>query len=802
MAVPARVGTFVGTPPAYDGAVISIAMLRGGRDAAGYYLDRQAGCEADYYLDRSESAGRWCGRGAEALGLTGELDEAGRECFRRLLAGQTPAGDTVTKPVVRPHPGGLLPVAPLLAALADRAQSTGRDLPTMLADPVLIARHDQLRKRLEADSRTGRVVADAGVLGGLAAAAGVDPTEVYGKRFAAAARHAGEKIDARRSALDLTVSPPKSVSVLHGLADRATARQIQAAHDVAVGEAIRYLERVASHAMRGHQGHGQRTRRVETTGLVAAAFTHRTSRAEDPQLHSHVVVANLLHGNDGRWSAVDSRAIHRHARAAGCIYQPVLRGQVTERLGVAWTPVRRDVAEVAGVPRPLCRLFSQQRTKIDAELVRTGGTGRVAAQHAAYRVRPAKSHTPELSLRERWSAAARAAGHDPATLVASVIGRQRPPSLPRLDTIATQLLGPRGLTEKQTSFDRRDVIAALGDSLPPGARLDGHILETLAEQLVTNPEAIRLHAIDDQVPGPRFTASNLLQLELLALDRSRQSGGTSVDQANANAAVAAIGLNAEQRSAVRRLLTSRSALAVVIGPAGSGKTAALAVAHRTWRDSGTPVVGAALAAVTARRLEAATGIASSSVARLIEDLERLDAATGRPAGLAPGGVLVIDEASMVGTRQLAALLHHTTAAGRKLVLVGDDKQLPEVEAGGLFAALPVQQGPIVLSGNERQGESWERKALARLRDGAIGEALDAYLGHQRVHLGIDSRRLLPQSAEHYAQVRRETGAYGVVVLTSRRSDVDRLNNQIRNRLQDVGALGPDIAVGNRDGTAS
>lgn len=144
------------------------------------------------------------------------------------------------------------------------------------------------------------------------------------------------RVDVRRSGLDLTVSAPKSVSVLYGLAEPAVAAAVLRAHERAVDEAVGYLERHASHGLRGHQGGQSRAAHITTDGLVAAAFTHRASRAGDPQLHTHLVVTNVLHGSDGQWSAVDSRAIHRHARTAGCVYQACLRGGLSAELSIGW----------------------------------------------------------------------------------------------------------------------------------------------------------------------------------------------------------------------------------------------------------------------------------------------------------------------------------------------------------------------------------------------------------------------------------------------------------------------------------
>jgi conjugative relaxase-like TrwC/TraI family protein len=145
---------------------------------------------------------------------------------------------------------------------------------------------------------------------------------------------------------DLTFSAPKSVSVVFGIAEAGTQRLVLDAHRIAVDSALVYLEREAVRLRRGRGGH----RVIEAAGLLAAAFDHRTSRAGDPQLHTHVLIANQSRGIDGRWSALDGRLVYRHAKTAGYVYQAVLRAEVTQQLGVGWTRREQGVGEIAGVP--------------------------------------------------------------------------------------------------------------------------------------------------------------------------------------------------------------------------------------------------------------------------------------------------------------------------------------------------------------------------------------------------------------------------------------------------------------------
>ena len=198
---------------------------------------------------------------------------------------------------------------------------------------------------------------------------------------------------------DLTFSAPKSVSVLFGVVDEQLQGRVRAAHDAATRAAVAYLEGTAAAVRRGHGGAVVE----EASGFAAAAFRHRTSRAGDPQLHTHVLVANLGRGADGRWSALDGRRLYAHARAASFVYQAVLRGELTRSLGVEWSPVRKGIAEVIGVRRRVLVGFSRRRAEIEAAMTERGTSGARAAEAAALATRSPKSGTPSLDeLVREW----------------------------------------------------------------------------------------------------------------------------------------------------------------------------------------------------------------------------------------------------------------------------------------------------------------------------------------------------------------------------------------------------------------
>jgi conjugative relaxase-like TrwC/TraI family protein len=228
---------------------------------------------------------------------------------------------------------------------------------------------------------------------------------------------------ARTPGFDCTFSAPKSVSLLWALGPPDVARQVREAHDAAVDAALAVLEVEASRARRGRGGLVQ----VDADGFVAAAFRHRTSRAGDPQLHTHALVANLAYApSEDRWTALDARPLYAWAKSAGYLYEAQLRIELTRRLGVEWAQPVRGIGEIAGFPRRVLRHFSQRRQQVEAHLADVGMSSGKAAQIATYATRTPKDRsTPMFSLFMEWRQRAAALGLDTDRLAAVWDGTAR-----------------------------------------------------------------------------------------------------------------------------------------------------------------------------------------------------------------------------------------------------------------------------------------------------------------------------------------------------------------------------------------
>jgi hypothetical protein len=638
------------------------------------------------------------------------------------------------------------------------------------------------------------------------------------------------------AAWDVTFSADKSVSLLWALGDEETRRQVLEAFDEATQAAFEYLESVAS-ATRGASktpvldddgepvlnDNGTPKFRVETwpiltQGFVAASFTELTSRADDPQLHTHVVVANKVKGVDGIWRAVDGRLLYRHQLAAGYLHEAVLRYELTRRLGVRWQPVRNGMADIAGFTRHQIEAFSRRRQQLEEWRVEEGLSDTPAARQAAVlATRSPKRDRPLKDLEVEWNQRANQVGLT-AERIASVTGRSWDVTPPDPHTLFDSLGSPDGLTAHASTFTNSEVVREVAAALPEGGTR-GEI-EALAETFLDTPDVIPVLAgrnvetsdtvMDVAVDEPEALVGSVVTAGVAGLMRRRDGkmfpGAvhrlyTTVELLTAEQRIierAVAGIDAgrwvvphrlvearlrrhrhltdAQRDIVRSFATSGNTFDIGIGPAGTGKTAVMAVISQLATLSGTPIVGTALAARAAVGLQTATGIPSTSLTRLLNQ-------PGNAPGLPPGVVVVVDEAGMVGTRQLAAISDLVEQAAGKLILIGDDRQLPEIDAGGLFRALANRLPSIELTENMRQRDPWERTALAELRDGSVERAVEMYRHHRRLIIGHDRDDTMARAVKDWYRHVTATGDLTSGLLIGYDNDtVAELNQQARSHL--------------------
>jgi len=713
--------------------VFSIGRL-GVATGADYYLERVANSVDDYYLGHGEAPGQWIGAMSASLGLTGEVDPA---ALRNLLDGRA---------------------------------ADGTDLGIV---------------------RRGN----------------------------------------RRPGYDLTFSAPKSISLLWTFGSPEIRDTVSEAHDRAVAGVLDQLSREACVVRRGANGkdtHGG-------AGFLAAAFRHRTSRAGDPQLHTHVLVPNVVLGDDGRWSAPDGRQLYRWQKAASAMYQSALRAELS-CLGLAWEVRRSGLGEVAGVPQEVLRAFSKRRVEVEKALADRGLDSARAAEVAALNTRGAKPEVTRSTetLRAGWEdelAAVRVPadnGGFRAASIEDVLGvidsHSARDATVDTEAIFAVLAGEHGvsvsdydldagsstrvvpLTLLASTFSRCDALWAVAKAF------DANTAEvvTLTDDLLARPSVVRVltgsgtelgemrsrpATLVGASPGDRrYSTMEMLSVERRITESAQLRIGTGSGQVSADVVARALDshphLDLEQRLGVEMLLSSGNGLEVVIGQAGTGKSTMLGAARVGWEEEGYEVIGVAVASRTAVALEASTGIRSSTMARLLMDLK-----SSGGVGLSPRHVVVVEEASMVGSRSLDLVQRYADAAGAKVVLVGDNRQLSSIDAGGALRTLSRELGTQVveLTTNRRQAgvdQAWEREALDRLRNRDIAPAVAAYVEHGRLTFAEDLQIARAQLIEAWCDVHGQSSA----ILAVARSDVAALNDLARERRSAAGELGAELRL--------
>lgn len=650
--------------------MISVAAVGSASDAAGYYA------RDNYYTaDQQEGASTWVGEGAAELGLSGSVDA---KQFERVLAGELPNG----------------------------------------------------------------VVLDA-------------------KR--------GE----HRAGWDLTMSAPKSLSLLALIG--GDQRLVEAVRDSA-GATLRWVERNLAET-RTWNGRVQET--VRTGNLVAATFVHDVNRKGEPQLHAHAVVANATRAPDGRWHALKPDELYHRQHVMGAVFNAELRARV-EALGYATVlkPDGRDGAfEIAGVSRAVVEVFSTRSAEIRAHLDAHGREGTARERElAALATRDPK--TPEFApgtRAEGWRALAAEKGLDAAALVGRALkeadrgetvwtravrglrgagerglalagrmgltprdgdplvperlGRLEPRAYAAAQAVASAV---RDLGEREAAFDRLDLIRVALERGGPVTVADVEVRMALLE-------AKDLLVGDS---GGLVTTSGAIRLEQAHLAAVGAGRGQSVPLVpGSEAAVRAqdaardLGLrrlNPGQEAAASLILSSSDRVVNIQGGPGRGKSAVLAPVVAIAKAEGRAVIGLAIAGRTARTLGQETGATSSTVAGFLARHARLIDGTAHPkqveraTAALKGSVVLLDEASQIGTRDMERLVRLANLVEvARLVQVGDTRQLGAVDAGKPFErSQRAGHATAQLTENLRSRSEQMKAVTAALDRGNVGGAFD------------------------------------------------------------------------------
>ncbi|WP_075725141.1 MobF family relaxase [Corynebacterium aquilae] len=656
------------------------------------------------------------------------------------------------------------------------------------------------------------------------------------------------KVTQAVSSFDFTFSPTKSVSVLWALSDEKTANAIAACHHEAVAEAIAWAEKEVARTRVGAQGVAQ----VKTRGLIGAEFTHFDTRTGDPDLHSHVLVSNKVQTEDGRWLSLDSQEIFHNHQAISARYDALVMEKLSRKLGLEFYASERadavePVWEVAGVPEDLNALFSSRKElarpvfeQMVADYVEAHGkqpdkqVQRKLWQQAILDTRDDKKPAESLdTLRSRWEQrVCEVDGGD--TLLAAVRsvvsaeGASTAPAPTRpmfgdddVDEAAAVVLAR--VTDKRGIFGENHVRTATATLLKGYRFADAQALENALEAVVakvlgdavplapaevlTLPEKLRGddgRGVDFRKRSQRYTTQEILDAEQRVLAACNEptavvAANASVDAAlTAHAEANGWSLNEGQEAMARSLLTSGAFVACGVGPAGTGKTTSMQIVNRVWQDEGRKVIGLAPSAKAASILGEEIGVEATTIDSLTfvwrgshpnkpaRDVSAL------PVDIQPGDMLLVDEAGMASTQNLAALVEIAEATGAVVRMIGDPYQLRAVGAGGVFGHACRQTNAVELTHVMRfdKGRDLEQAdASLKLRKGDYS-GLDYYFTHKRVSSGTREDQLETIVEDFFTD--RDLGRRSLMIANTN-ADVDRLNEMVRNRLIADGVVSADSA---------
>jgi Ti-type conjugative transfer relaxase TraA len=354
--------------------------------------------------------------------------------------------------------------------------------------------------------------------------------------------------------------------------------------------------------------------------------------------------------------------------------------------------------------------------------------------------------------------------------------------------IANPDLGLDAITHQQSTFTRRDM-AKFAHRHSDGIDQFNEVMGAMRNA----PDLVELGK--DARGEDRFTTRDMIEAEqrlhraarLMAERERHEMNDADRQVAVARAEERGLVLSGEQADALAHITDGRD-LGVVVGHAGTGKSAMLGVARGAWEAAGYEVRGVALSGIAAENLQSGSGIASRTIASLEHGWQQ-----GRD-GLTTRDVLVVDEAGMVGTRQLERVLSHAADAGAKVVLVGDPQQLQAIEAGAAFRSIHERHGGAEIGEVRRQREDWQRDATGYLATGRTGHALAAYRAHGMVHEAQSRDQARGDLIDRWDRDRQASPDRTRIILTHTNDEVRALNEAARERMRAAGDLGDDVRL--------
>ncbi|MFC8529164.1 MobF family relaxase [Nocardia sp. NPDC057227] len=821
---------------------------------------------ADYYSAHGESPGTWYGAGLTALGIVSGAEVTELQMESLFGMGRHPDAERIEEHAFA--------VAIAAGASSEQADETA-DKASRLGNPYRVYRvNSNFQKQcaeafrehnIDHGSDPDAAIPDA-VRSQIRTRIAFDMfVDEYNRPPIDARELSGYTAKISRPAatavagFDLTFSPVKSVSALWALAPLSIVRKIEAAHQAAIDDALRWLQEHGTFTRLGRNG----VRQVDVDGVVAARFAHRDSRAGDPDLHEHILIANRVRTADGRWRTLDGAALYRVVVTVSEIYNTRLEHHLEQLIGVEFAerpgtdPGKRPIREILGIPAQLLRAWSRREIEIRS---RTGELAaafqhehgrepssaeiRDLAQRATLETRPAKHGLRSFTeQRQAWRAEAatllggrevvagvveaalnpirlRRVSPTPGWIAATanrvleVVAEHR--STWRVANIRAEVERQiRGkVTGEQWELTAQAVVDAALD--PARSVLCGDPDLVLEPELGIVPAVLARHdgaSVYTPAGTQLYTSAGILAAEAALIELSVQPGGRSLAPDIVTTAVRDYNtanperpLLSGQVEVIKGFATSGLAVQSANAPAGSGKTTAMAVLTTAWHIEGGTVLGLAPTANAAAVLRDSIGARCETVDKLLDALTRHTPRPGDPGWEReippplPQWMLDIDESTLVivdehvklGTGKRLRLLQYLTERGAAVRCIGDDHQLPSIEAGGVDAdmATAAPEHALTLTHVVRFASSAEATASLGLREGDPA-ALGWYLDNGRVHAG----HLGTVHDDTYtAWTRDHTAGRTAIMLAANHETVTALNDRARTDRLSGTEPGPEVVL--------